>query len=265
MTLLRDQTTVNLAFQQKLPLWMQHNHVPAVGIAVMVREGSSERNLVELMTGVVAEGMDTRHLMFCTDDKHPSDIQVEGHINFNVNEAIRLGLPPLQAIQMATLNAARHFRVDHQIGAIAPGRLADMLLCDSLERVEPQQVFVGGRLVAEAGRLVADVSQIAFPDWLKRTVHVSRGRSAADFAVPAAGPSVRVRVIEIIPDQITNHLRTATLPVRDGLIRPDVERDLLKLAAVERHGRNGNLAVAWTRGFGPVSYTHLTLPTKRIV
>ncbi len=222
----------------------------AVGIDVMVREGSSERNLVALMTGVIGQGLDTRHLMFCTDDKHPSDIRTEGHINFNVNEAIRLGLSPVKAIQMATLNAAQHFRVEHQIGAIAPGRFADIILCDSLERVEPEQVFVGGRLVAESGRLVVDISQIAFPDWLKQTVHVTRGTAAVDFEVPAAGRLVQVRVIEIVPDQITNHLRTATLPVRDGRIEPDVEQDVLKLAVVERHGRNGNLAVGWTKGFG---------------
>jgi adenine deaminase len=222
----------------------------AVGITVMVREGSSERNLVDLMEGVIKHQLDTRHLIFCTDDKHPSDIRTEGHINFNINEAIRLGLPPLQAIQMATLNAARHFRVDHMIGVIAPGRLADILLCDSLERIEPQRVFLGGQLVAESGRLVVDISQITFPKWLKRTVHVSRGRSAADFAVSAAGSSARVRVIEIIPNQITNYLRTATLPIRAGRIWPDVEHDLLKLAVVERHGRNGNLAIGWTKGFG---------------
>jgi len=222
----------------------------AVGMDVMVREGSSERNLVELMSGVIARGLDTRHLMFCTDDKHPSDIKAEGHINFNVNEAIRLGLPPMQAIQMATISAAQHFRVADRIGVIAPGRFADILLCESLERIEPRQVFVGGRLVAESGKLVVDVSQSIFPEWLKQTVHVSSGASPADFAFPATGQLVKVRVIEIIPNQITNHLRTATLSIRDGQIQPDVQQDVLKLTVVERHGQNGNLAVAWTKGFG---------------
>jgi adenine deaminase len=222
----------------------------AVGMDVMVREGSSERNLAALMTGVIARGLDTRHLMFCTDDKHPSDIRAEGHVNFNVNEAIRLGLPPVQAIQMATINAAQHFRVDDRIGVIAPGRFADVLLCESLERIEPERVFIGGRLVAESGRLVVDVSQVTFPEWLRRTIHVSSGTSPADFAAVATGRSVRVRVIETIPGQITNYLRTATLPVRDGQIHPDVGQDVLKLAVVERHGKNGNLAVAWTKGFG---------------
>ncbi len=222
----------------------------AVGMSVMVREGSSERNLVELMTGVTAHGLDTRHLMFCTDDKHPSDIKAEGHINFNINETIRLGLPPMHAIQMATINAAQHFRVDDHIGAIAPGRFADILLCESLERIEPRQVFVGGRLVAESGRLVAGVSQVTFPEWLRQTVHVSSGTSSDDFVFRAEGQSAEVRVIEIIPNQITNHLRTVTLPVHDGQIEPDVQQDVLKLAAVERYGKNGNLAVAWTKGFG---------------
>jgi adenine deaminase len=226
------------------------------GMDVMVREGSSERNLVELMMGVIAHGVDTRHLMFCTDDKHPSDIKAEGHINYNVNESIRLGLPPMRAIQMATINAAQHFRVEDRLGVIAPGRFADILLCESLVHIEPQQVYVGGRLVAESGKLAVDVSQITFPDWLKKTVHVSTGTSPADYAFPAEGRSVRVNVIEIIPDQITNHLRVIALPVHDGRVQPDVQQDVLKLAVVERHGKGqqqtspADVAIAWAKGFG---------------
>ncbi len=222
----------------------------AVGMAVMIREGSSERNLHDLIAGVLERQIDTRHLMFCTDDKHPSDIRREGHINYNVNEAIRLGLSPLQAIQMASINAAEHFRVGHLIGAIAPGRFADILLCASLDEIRPEMVLVGGRVVAEGGSLTDDLKPQEFPDWLKRTVRVLADLEPTVFEFPAQGTTVRLRVIEIVPDQIFNHLREAELSIKEGSAQAAPELDVLKLAVVERYGKNGNVAVGWTKGFG---------------
>jgi adenine deaminase len=226
----------------------------AVGLAVIIREGSSERNLRDLIAGVVAENLPTRHLLFCVDDKFSADIAAEGHINYNVNEAIRLGLDPLRAIQMATLNAAEHFRLDDRLGALVPGRLADIILSDTLDRIVPAQVYVDGRLVAEAGRLLEPVPPIRYAAWLRNTVKVSRGTRAAHFRVaapPAAkGGRVRARVIEIVPDQIINYFREAELMVADGAVQADPARDVLKIAVVERHGRNGNVMAAFASGFG---------------
>lgn len=221
-----------------------------LGLPVLVRDGSTERNLEPILRGVVREGLDTRHLMFCTDDKHPDDIRDEGHIDYLVNHAIELGVPPVQAIQMASLNAAVHFRFDHLLGSLAPGRWADVLLADSLERIEPSHVFFKGRLVAQDGRLVVDTPPADYPEWIHNTVTVRRGGQADDFALRAGGPSVTARVIELYPDQIINKVGRATLAVVDGRVLPDVERDVLKLAVVERHGRNGNIGVAFVRGFG---------------
>ena len=224
----------------------------AVGLAVIIREGSSERNLRELISGIVRESLPTRHMMFCVDDKFSADIATEGHIDFNVNESIKLGLDPLKAIQMASLNAAEHFRLDDKLGALVPGRLADLILSDSLEPIVPAQVYVGGRLVAESGRLIASVRPIRYAAWLKNTVKTYRGRGTkpAHFELPAKGASARVRVIEIVPDQIINYFREAVLPVLDGLIQPDPAQDVLKIAVVERHGKNGNIALAFAKGFG---------------
>jgi len=221
-----------------------------LGMAVLIREGSTERNLEALVRGVVEHQFPTRHLMFCTDDKYASDLRREGAIDWNVNRAVALGLAPLAAIQMATVNAAEHFHLDHLIGALAPGRLADIVLTSSLDPVRAEAVFVGGRLAARDGRLVADPPPAAYPNWLLRTVHLIRGRTAADFAVPASGSTVQARVIEVIPDQITNRLIEEALEVRDGQISPDPARDILKLAVVERHGKNGNVASGFVRGFG---------------
>jgi len=221
-----------------------------LGMAVMIREGSTERNLEPLIRGIVEHGFPTRHLMFCTDDKYASDLRREGAIDFNVTRAIALGLDSVAAIQMATLNAAEHFHLDHLIGALAPGRLADIVLTPTLGPVRAEVVFVGGRLTAREGRLATDPPPAVYPDWLLRTVHVTRGRTAADFAARASGSKVRVRVIEVISDQITNRLTEEVMDVQAGEIRADPSRDILKLAVVERHGKNGNVACGFVRGFG---------------
>lgn len=222
----------------------------AVGLAVIIREGSSERNLRELIAGIVHEKLPTRHMLFCVDDKFCADLQREGHIDYNVNEAIRLGLDPLQAIQMASLNAAEHFRLDDRLGALVPGRWADLILSEKLDPIVPEQVYVGGRLVAEAGRLVVTVPPVKYAAWLRNTVHVKRGTRPSHFPLKAKGERVRARVIEIVPDQIINHLVEAEMPVRGGQVQADPAQDVLKIAVVERHGQNGNVAVALCKGFG---------------
>ena len=151
---------------------------------------------------------------------------------------------------MATLNAAEHFRLDDRLGALAPGRLADFILSDSLAPVKPRAVFVGGRQVAEDGRLTVAVPRTRYAAWLRNTVHARRGGRPAHFSCKAPGPTASVRVIEIVPDQIINIFRQATLPVVKGEVMPDPAQDVLKIAVVERHGKNGNIAVAFAKGFG---------------
>lgn len=220
-----------------------------LGMTVMIREGSSERNLDTLVSGIVEAGMETRNLIFCTDDKHTSDILCEGHINYNVNRAIELGLDPIQAIQMATLNTAQHFRIDHLIGSITPGRFADFILSPSMDKIQPKHVFVGGRLVAAEGKLLADTPRIAYPDGLRRTVKLHHSLTNEEFTISADGDKVHVRVIELIPDQIVNREGKAELTLEDGLVHPDTERDVLPICCVERYGKNGNIGHGFIHGF----------------
>jgi adenine deaminase len=221
-----------------------------LGMSVLVREGSTERNLDYVVRGVLAHGLDTRHLMFCTDDKHPDDIVAEGHIDYMVNRAISLGLPAMQAIQMATLNAAEHFRIDGMIGSLAPGRWADVIVAPSMERIVPSAVFCKGELTAREGRMVVATPVVTYPEWFRHTVKITRGRHAADFNLPAPGPAAEVRVIELYPDQIINRPGRGLLSVVDGNVRADPGQDILKLAAVERYGLNGNIGLTFVRGFG---------------
>jgi adenine deaminase len=222
-----------------------------LGMDVLIREGSTERNLELILKGMIADGFYTSpHLMFCTDDKHPDEILKEGHIDFMVNRAIELGVPPVTAIQMATINAAKHFRIEHLVGSLTPGRWADIILADDLQHIVPGDVYVKGQHVAQNGQLTVTPPASDYPAWIYQTVNVTRGKQAADFALDAEGEKANVWVIDLYPDQIINKRMQAELPVVNGAVMPDVSRDILKLAVVERHGRNGNIGVTFVRGFG---------------
>ena len=221
-----------------------------LGMAVLVREGSTERNLDLILEGVVREGTYSHHLMFCTDDKHPDEILEEGHIDFMVNRAIELGLSPMQAIQMATINAAQHFRIDHLVGSLAPGRWADVILAEDIHHIVPGDVYVKGQLVARDGKLMVSTPTPEYPEWIYQTVNVKRGKHSKDFVFAAEGDVAEVWVIDLYPDQIINQQISVKLPVDNGVVNPDVSQDCLKLAVVERYGKNGNIAVTFVRGFG---------------
>ncbi len=222
-----------------------------VGMKVFIREGSTERNLDELITGVLREHLDFDNLMFCTDDKDVGDMKREGHINYNVNRAIALGVPPVKAIQMATVNIAKHFRLEDEIGSITPGRLADILLTDDVRNIQPETVLFEGKVVARQGKMTEPVPKGAYPDWLKHTVHLKKPITAASFAVLADGnlSFVKVNVIGLIDRQIINRRLEAELPVKDGAVQNDVSRDILKLSVVERYGKTGGVGTGFVQGF----------------
>lgn len=223
-----------------------------VGMSVLIREGSTERNVDALIGGVLREKLPTDNLMFCTDDKHAGEIRREGHINYNVRRAVELGMGPVDALRLATLNAARHFRLEDEIGVLAPGRLADILLVPDLKEMRPSRVYFEGKPVAENGALLRECPVSDYPEWIKHTVHLKRPITADSFRKPAAGAvdSARVVVIDLIDRQIINRKYETALPCGDGCILPDVSRDILKLAVAERYGKTGGVGIGFVRGFG---------------
>ncbi len=222
-----------------------------LGMSVLVREGSTERNCEELIRGVLTEGLDTTHLMFCTDDKHVNDILNEGHINYNVNKAIELGMEPMQAIQMATINTARHFRIEDEIGSITPGRKADILLTHDITKIKPHTVIFEGEVVTEEGAMISEIPSRDYPEWIRNTVILKSKVTAESFLVKTEQTDkTSVNVIGITGDQIINDWLTDELQVKDGSVISDPDRDILKLAVVERYGKNGNIGVGFVQGFG---------------
>jgi adenine deaminase len=221
-----------------------------LGMSVLVREGSTERNLEPIIKGVVENGTYSHHLMFCTDDKHPDEILEEGHIDYMVNKSVELGLTPIQAIQMATINAAKHFRIEHLVGSLSPGRWADILLVDDLENVTPQEVYFKGKKVVQNNQYIGTLPEPDYPDWIYKTVKITKGNQGSDFRFEATGDQANVWVIDLYPDQIINNQIKGILPVVDGEVLTDPDQDILKLAVVERHGKNGNIGVSFVKGFG---------------
>ncbi len=211
------------------------------GIAVMIREGSAAHNLTAILAGVLEAKLPTSRLLFCTDDKHLDDIRRDGHIIQNVRMAIALGMNPIEAICMATLNTAEHYGFS-QCGAIAPGLLADLLLLSDLHTMRIESVYKSG--VSSAVLLDSPPPPLAVPEEILHSVH-TKTIVPDDLRLPVQGVT---DVLEMVPSQLlTRHLREA-VPARQGFFQPD--SCYTKLCVVERHGRNGNIAVAPLKGYG---------------
>jgi adenine deaminase len=214
----------------------------AAGMHIMIRESTGARNLSALLP-VVTE-RNARRLMWCTDDRHPHDLLEEGHIDSIVAAAIRGGVDPVTAIRMATLNPAERFGLTH-LGAVAPGRQADLVVFSDPSRLRIEAVYVRGELVARDGRLVDGIET---PSGLPAPASMNVRLQGLDFALPAAGR--RLRVIDLIPDQILTRQSIESAPVEAGRLVSDPERDLLKIAVVERHCGSGRIGRGVVRGFG---------------
>ena len=225
------------------------------GMYLMIREGTTEKNLEELLP-LVTDRTASRCLLV-VDDRSCRDLQQDGDVDAVVRKAIALGLDPLRAIQLATINPATYFGL-RDLGAVGVGYRAHLLVCDDLERLRIRQVYHNGQLVAEDGRPLFEAPETPAPA-LTRTFHV-RGLGPRSFALPAAGlpaagspvgpESVHYPVIEVVPGQIVTGYSVEEVRVEDSHIAADPQRDILKLAVVERHRGTGNVGVGLVRGFG---------------
>lgn len=220
------------------------------GMYVMLRQGTAAKDL-EALLPVVTE-RNSRRCLFVTDDKHLDELLREGSIDHHVRMVIERGLPAITAIQMASLNAAECFRL-YDKGAIAPGFAADFLLLDDLEQVAIHQVFKNGRLVADRGRVVEDVlppqsaEVAAKAEELTGSVRI-QPLTKERFAIPVRNE--KAHVIGIIPNKIVTEHLVIEVPTVQGEFVPSVERDLLKMAVIERHHLTGNVGLGIVKGLG---------------
>lgn len=213
------------------------------GMYIMIREGTAAKNLRGLLPLVNSEN--SRKFVFVTDDRHLEDIAREGHIDYLVRTAIRLGVDPIRAIQMATINTAEYFGLKN-LGAIAPGYAADLVVIDDLKKLHITGVFKDGRLVSKGGDVEPGVIR-EYKGKTRGTVNV-KWIEHEDFAMKAQGKFARV--INVIPDQIVTKATVERVKEDGGYVSSDTERDILKIAVIERHMASGRIALALVKGFG---------------
>ncbi len=212
------------------------------GMYVHLREGSATRNTKTLLKGLNKNNI--HRVLFCTDDKHPEDIKNEGHINYNVNLAIEYGIDPIDAIRMATINAANCYHLPN-IGGIAPGKDADLIIFDSLKKIEPLFVYKKGVLVSSHGKALFEAST-EVPDAVLNTVHLDLDQLSFSLQLK----SNHVKVIGLIQNNITTHLLNRTVNVMNNQFVYDKHADILKLAVIERHHNKKLIGIGLVEGFG---------------
>jgi adenine deaminase len=217
------------------------------GMYLMIREGSSEKNLDALLP--LVNDKTYKRCLFVVDDRSCSDLLREGDIDAVVRKAIRRGLEPVRALQMATINSAEYFR-RYDMGAIAPGYLADLITITDFSRLEIDMVFYRGKLVARQGKPLFSLPHIR-PE-LTGTVHIKplTVESLSLRANRSNQTEETCPIIEVVPGQIITRKRMEKVKVVEGLIQPDTERDILKLVVVERHKASGNIGLGLVKGFG---------------
>lgn len=222
------------------------------GMRAMLRLGSAWFDVAEQVRAVTELGLDPRNFILCTDDSHSGTIVGEGHMNQVVRHAIAQGLNPLVAIQMATINTATHFGLERELGSIAPGRRADVILTTDLPSLPIDMVIARGDVVAEAGSLSIDIAPYAYPAFATDTVKLGHALKPEDFDIPAPAGAERVtaRVIGVVENQAPTQALERTLAVRDGLVEGDREQDVCQVALVERHRATGAVVNGLVSGFG---------------
>ena len=221
------------------------------GMKVMMRYGSGWHDVAAQVKAVTEKGLDPRGFILCTDDSHSATLVNEGHMDRVIRHAIEQGLDPMAAIQMTTINPAEHFGVSREMGLIAPGRYADILIVEDLNHFKADVVFARGVEAARNGKLLVQMKPMEYADWACQSVHLKRPMKASDFVYKTSEEKrVTANVIGIIENQATTRHLKVKMDVINGEISADLERDIAKVALVERHKGNGKVQLGFVSGFG---------------
>lgn len=214
-----------------------------LGMYLMIREATGARDLEPLIP--VLKNYNTRKCMFVTDDRHPKHLGK--HISRMVKKAVRLGVDPIKAIQMASINTAEYFKLSN-VGAIAPGYKADIAVFDNLETFEPTMVFKNGKLAAKNGKMTVDMTELK-PPALRGSVNI-KYLNKEDLQIKIPQGKKHLKVINVIPQQLITKLSIEPAKEKNGFAVSDTENDVLKIIVIERHKATGNIGRGFVKGFG---------------
>ena len=219
-----------------------------LGMWIMIREGSIRRDLKEIIPHVLSHDIYLNRLMFCSDGLDPLDIVKFGHIDHCVRESIKLGLKPIDAITMASKNNFDYYNMGKDLGGIAPGKLADILIFDDLKLIKPNKVYVGGKLVVSNGKIVSSIRKKTISPWFKKTVKLKKF-SKNDFLIKSKKKDVLANTI-FMQTEIITKIGSSELHSREGQIPASLDSDIWKVAAFDRiHGTNQH-SIGFLENFG---------------
>lgn len=219
-----------------------------LGMWIMIREGSIRRDLKEIIPRVLSHGTYLNRLMFCSDGLDPLDISEFGHIDHCIRESINLGLKPIDAVTMASKNNFDYYNMGKDLGGIAPGKLADILVFDDLKSFKPNKVFVGGKLVVSNGQIVTPIKKQMISPWIKKTVKL-KNFSKNDFTIKSKKKDVTANTIYMQTEIITK-LGSAELQTKDGHVSASLDSDVWKVAAFDRIHGTGKHSIGFLENFG---------------
>lgn len=222
------------------------------GMKAMLRLGSAWYDVEKQIKAVTEDGLDPRNFILCTDDSHSGTLVNDGHMNRVIRHAIDCGCDPVTAIQMGTVNTAQHFRLERELGSIAPGRLADFLIVTDLPSLTIDEVYARGTRIADKGGMTADLPHFSYPASARGTVNMKSDLAETDFrvAAPEGSSSVMARVIGVVENQAPTQALEFELSVRDGFVEADTTNDVCRIALVERHRATGGVVNGFVSGFG---------------
>jgi adenine deaminase len=222
------------------------------GVSPMLRYGSAWHDVAAQVKAITEMKLDPRRFILVTDDSHAQTLAQDGHMDRVLRHAIQQGLEPMTALQMMTINTAEHFSVDREMGMIAPGRWADIVLVKDLRNFRADVVLAKGRVIAQNGKWKVELPESKFPAWAVNSVHLKKKLEPKDFVLKARNekPNVKANVIGVIENQApTRHLKF-DMHVQNGELKADLRRDIAKIALVERHKATGNIMLGFVSGFG---------------
>ena len=220
-----------------------------LGMWIMIREGSIRRDIKNIIPLVLANKTNKDRLMFCSDGLDPIDITKFGHIDHCIREAVKLGLNLTDAISMASKNCFDYYNMGMDLGGIAPGKLADILVFDDLMKLKPKKIFVGGMLVLSNGTIVSKIKKHPVPKWMTKTVKLNKF-TEDNFSIKSHSDLVDVNVIDMKTEIITKKGHE-TLSVKDENVIPSYDKDVWKVAAFDRTFGSTKHAVGFLKNFGP--------------
>ncbi len=216
------------------------------GMKVIIRHGSASSSLAELLPLVNSQTVDA--FMFGSDDREAGELLNRGHLNELLKTAVSLGADPLQLLKIATINAAKHYRLFDR-GLLAPGFLADLVVFEDLKNFKAELVIKNGRVVAESGKLTVDVPAATLPEKALGTVSLGRNLKSDDFKLSAGKD--KLPVIGVVPGQlVTEKLMVQVTADENDQLKADPDQDIIKIAVIERHKASGRMAVALVKGMG---------------